>query len=160
MKIVHDSPDRLILRRRPWPLAVLLLFIAGTMCYVALLALARGNGRDALLVVPWAVIAGTVFTLYCQTDIAVFDRTSGEFRHTRRLLLWRRKTTIPLDRIRRARIEQSFGERVTRDAKFLRPVLDLLPEDTPPFRLVARTLQGQGARRATDAVNGWLRRRT
>jgi hypothetical protein len=159
MKVVHDTPDRLVLRRRPWLLAILFLFIAVTMVYASWMTVAVGRPDELYLFAPWAFISLAAFLLYCHTDTVTFDRTTGEMRHMRRLLLWRRRRTIPLASIRRARIEEMFGERVSRDATFLRPVLDLDPPGTPPYRLLARTLQGTGARQAADAINAWLRRR-
>jgi hypothetical protein len=160
MKTVRNTSDLLVLRRRPWLLSILFLFIAGVMGYVGLLALVRGEGSDVLFVLPWFAIASVGYLLYCQTDTVTFDRSTGEMRHRRRLLLWGRTRVIPLDRVRRARIEQSGGERVSRDATFLRPVVDLSPPGSPPYRLVARTLTGPGSRQAADAINDWLRGQT
>lgn len=159
MKTIRNDPDCLVLRRRPWLLAILFLFIAVTTGYGSWMTVAVGRADELYLFAPWCLISLAGYLLYCHTDTATFDRIAGEMRHTRRLLLWRRRRTIPLATIRRARIEEMSGERVSRDATFLRPVLDLDPPGTPPYRLIARTLQGTGARQAADAINGWLRRR-
>lgn len=114
-----------------------------------------GRPGESVLFVGGIGIVLVLVHLFVQADTVTFDRRAGEMRHDRRTLLGNRTETVPLDRIRGARV-QTTGNTGAKQSPAHRPVLDLSPEGSPPYRLVARYVKGGGARRAADAINAWL----
>jgi hypothetical protein len=155
MKILHDDPDLLVLRRRPWFLATALSALILVMVMGVFQTYNDGRPGESVLFVAGIGIVLVLVHLFVQADTVTFDRRASEMRHDRRTLLGNRTETIPLDRIRGARV-QTTGNSGTKQSPAHRPVLDLSPEGSPPYRLVARYVKGGGARRAANAINDWL----
>ena len=155
MKVIYNTPEQLILRSRPWLLAVVFgACILGSVAF-GLNALVAGERGQAL----WGLIAIPAFlalflVIFVRRDDVILDRSRDllELRHS--TLLGRRKVQHRLADLERAMVQ---SDNKSDDGPTYRVALVLhggMDAGTHPVTPVYSG--GDGAKRAADAINAWL----
>ncbi|MEM6372460.1 MAG: hypothetical protein AAF727_06740 [Pseudomonadota bacterium] len=148
MTVVRNLPSQLILAHAPWFLGGGLI-ICIVACAAAGLALtAQGEVVGLATVLAGAGVPGGIFALAIKRDQVIFDAQAGTATVQRRTLSRYHSATYPLDRVRRAEVEE-FSDTA-------RPTLTF-HDTTPPYPLVEAYVSGNGPRQAADAINDWMR---
>jgi hypothetical protein len=154
MTPVTSTPERLILRRRPWVLGLLLSAILLLFIGIGLSKLLAGEveeaGKLALLVAMFAV----AFAVFVRQDVAIFDRPSGQIALRRAGVFGQAETLHPLDGLDHAEIGTDEGGDPDNPRTLTRPVLVYADGRKVPMTSVFSS--GAGAGNAVRAINGWL----
>jgi hypothetical protein len=156
MKVLQDTPDRLVIEDRPVLLAGMLL---GAILVTACLATGMlVEGSPAGLGVALVSAAfGLAFAVFVERVRVTFDRASGRITVTTASVRRRRTETLPLDIVRQAATQsrRSRSRPGARAATMSRPVLHLA-EQPEPRPLMQVYTAGSGAAEAVAAINRWL----
>jgi hypothetical protein len=159
MRVVENSPDRLVIEDNPVLLgaflAILILFFAAvalwTIGSAPLVAFAALTGA-ALMGVAFAAFVRRVFVAFDRAAGAVVIRTASIRRQT--------EVQLPLTDIAQAVVEvtTSLDDQNSSTPRTLmyRPALSL-KDGRPNHPLVQVYSGGTGAARVVDAINDWLR---
>lgn len=156
MKVVRNTPDQLILRSRPWLIAVVFGgLILGSVAF-GLNALAAGNVGESF----WGLIAIPTFlaifvACFVRRDDLILDRRLDllELRHS--TVFGRQKIKHKLSNFECAIMQTSNsgdGGPTHRVALILHSGMDAGTHPVTPVYV-----SGNGAKRAVDAINTWLR---
>ncbi|MXQ09116.1 hypothetical protein GQ651_14810 [Alphaproteobacteria bacterium GH1-50] len=147
MRIIEETPDRLVLEDRPWVLWLTLVPVGAT----TLLAVLTGEVQGRFLPILVGLIGlGAFWVLhrYAPLQRFDFDRTLGRFTHSVRRLTGAQDWVIDLDRLEQA-AEQALwhgDQRLTRIA--------LVTEDGPHPLEAAYSGRNNGELIAT--ITAWL----
>lgn len=158
MKVVLNTPDRLILRSRPVRLAA--IFGGGTAIFAAvvLVKALAGNSDEAERAALPMVLLAAAFVVFVRETIATFDRAAGEVVIARRSVFGRSGTRLPLTDIRQARAEADPDKERTRSGRPLqRAVLVLTDGKVVP--LTGAYSADPGTEEAVKAMKAWLQPR-
>lgn len=154
MKIVEDSPDRLVLAHQPVGLTIgcalaLALILAGSF-----VTWTEGDGLGARFLGAIGLAGLTAALFLLQRTTITLDRRKREVTIRRRAALRRSVTETPLAAVRRAEIQSRppwFNRRLR---KVHRPALELT--DGRRLPLSRHYSEGTGAGRAVQTINRWL----
>jgi hypothetical protein len=159
MKIVEETPARLVLDDRPWLLGGLIAAAIVILAGFGLFRLSQG-GEGGIAALLGAAGFGIAFAIFVRRVEAVFDRASGELVVRTSTIRGRSEARRPLAEIASAEVEtreSSRGRRRRRrePMRVHRPMLRLssggaLVPLNPMFAA------GDAAREAADAVNRWI----
>lgn len=153
MRIVEDSPDRLVLAHQPvWQALGSALALAVALAA----ALTTWSAGDELAPFLGAIgLAGLVAALFLlQRTTATLDRPRRQVTIHRRAVLRRTVTETPLAAVRRAEIQSRVPWFNRRLRKVHRPALELTDGNRVP--LTRHYSEGPGPGRAVQAINRWL----
>lgn len=154
MKIVEDSPDRLVLAHQPvgltlgYALALALILAGGVVTWN------QGDMLGARFLGALGLTGLVAALLHLQRTTVTLDRRQREVTIRRRAALRRTETGTPLAAVRRAEIQSRppwFNRRLR---KVHRPALELT--DGKRLPLTPHYSEGPGAGRAVQAINRWL----
>ena len=152
MKITHDTPDLLVLEDVPWMLGILFVAMVLIPVGVGLTMLLSGEWTGIFVALGGAAFGGIFFAAFVRRTRLVLDRKAGMAELKRRSVLGLKTWTWRLDEIDRAWAESSMSQKSTTS----RPVLILTTGARQAINPVYSS--GQGAARATTAINRWLGR--
>lgn len=151
MKIVANTDRRLVIEHRPWFLAGMTYAMGLAALYGAITGKQINSLAEHVLVAALGVgvtFAAWYFFAFLRIT---FDRDRGEFEHLSRRPLGSRSWTVPLNRIRGARVEANWSDD---GARLTRLVLE-----TDDGRKPLEYGYGPSDRRALEGqVNEWLTR--
>jgi len=157
MKILQDTPDRLVIEDRPVVLAWILVGMIVATAAASLWLLTEGDWTGLWLSLAPAgfALAFVVFVVRVQ---ATFDRSAGVITIETSSLRRRMNDVVPLAEVRRADV-QTYLSKMSgpgrKETKMSRPVLQI--EGAPDPRPVMETYTaGSGAAEAAGAINRWL----
>ncbi|QJF52647.1 hypothetical protein [Roseobacter ponti] len=157
MKIIEDTPDRLVFESRP----VLFAFMAAAMA-LALTAAAIGlftsgaPGRGLLLTACLVLLAVPMIFVTFERVRVIFDAREGICTLRRRNLRGDGTRTHKLSTVIRAMVQTRKGDGESSDAHRIALVIGA---DTAANRhpLTRFHVSGPAAETATDRINAWLR---
>jgi hypothetical protein len=157
MKIIAESPDRLMLEDRPWILGGILVGVILFFVLIALLT-AQGNLWLGLGMGLGAAMFGLAFVVFVRRVIVIFDRGARAVVIRSVSLLGQSEQTLALAHLRGAVVETSIsrssgGGRRSGTSKTHRPALQT-PDGLVPLTQIYSG--GPGAERAAAAINAWL----
>lgn len=159
MKVIEDTPDRLVLEDRPWLLGSvliigILIFLALAMgTYDVTIWLGIGFGLAALLL-------AVCFVAFVRRVLVLFDRSAGALVIRTRSLMGQGEKTLPLSDVTGAEVETSRSTSTNNDggtsiSTTHRPVLATRSGAVPLTQVFS---SGNGAERIAFAINAWLAR--
>lgn len=159
MKILHDTPDRLVIEDRPIVLAWILVGMIVVTSAIALWLLAEGDWTGLWLSVAPVGFALAFFVFVVRVQ-ATFDRMAGLVTIETNSLRRRTRETLPLTDLRRADV-QTYLSTVAgpgrKRTKMSRPVLELAGA-VEPHPLMQTYVAGGGAAEVAASINRWLGR--
>jgi hypothetical protein len=159
MKILQETPERLVIEDRPVLLALILVGMIVMTAAITLWLLAEGDWTGlwlSLAPVGFAV-AFVVFVVRVQ---ATFDRAAGLVTIETASIRRRTHETLPLADLRGAEVQTYFSQVAgpgRKQTRMSRPVLRVAgaPEPRP---LMESYTAGNGAADAAASINRWLGR--
>ena len=156
VKIVTDTPDRLVLEYRPWMLSLGLAGLCVFMMWVALDAWNSGDkGTAGLVLVIIAGLLGPALWFATERVQVVFDRREGHCILRRKRLTGCHTESHPLARITRAMVQTHKGGQDDPDSH--RVALVIGPDSLENRHGLTRSYRsGNGADETVSRVNAWL----
>jgi hypothetical protein len=156
MTPILTTPDRLILRARPWVLGLGL--IAGMLIFaaIALQELLDGRPTEAAKLSLLLGAFFLCFAVFVRQEVAVFDRPSGLVAIRSATIFGQREVTHSLSGLIEARVETWPGASSSSGRPTRRPVLVFPKGKILPLSQVYRS--GPGAADAARAINAWRKR--
>lgn len=153
MTPIETTPERLMLRERPWLLglgvsAAVLIFVGITLSESA-----KGNEITGPAIIT--AIFAMVFAVFVRQEAVVLDRTSGEVIIRRSTLFGVTEKRHPLEGLHKAEAELDKGHSEGRSKRPTRAVL--VYKSGPKVPLSEIFSSGSGADSAVRAINAWLR---
>ena len=155
MKIVHHTPDHLILRSIPWVVATLLsVFLLAVLAF-GMNAFVDGDFAGAF----WGLIAiplfvGLFLVIFVRRDEVILDRSQDllELRHS----TFRRRTRIKhqLRHLERAKLESRESHKNGTTYRIALVLNGGMDAGTHPVTPVYAS--GNGAKLGVEAINTWL----
>jgi hypothetical protein len=167
MKIIENTPDRLVVRKAPWIMGY--VFIAGMVliCRAFWKLVQAEEWRDGSaisLLITFCLLA-LATAVFIRRDELILDRRSGimQFRHTN--VFGRKKDELDLDLLERASTQTSYlsgsKQQITyRLALILKdhPNRDPRSHPTKDIRLLTPVYTGgKDAENAAKTINLWIR---
>lgn len=159
MRLVEDTPGRLVLEDRPWILGSIL---AVAILFFTMLALGLGQANLwlGLGMGLGAVLFGAAFVAFVRRVIVIFDRDAGAVVIRTASVLGQSQATHPLRDISGAGVETTVnrststnGSRLASNSETHRCVLHLAAQTVP---LTEVSSSGDGAARTAEVINRWL----
>ena len=157
MKIVENTPDRLVLKSVPWVMGILLCGFMLACIAFGLSALMDGNMKDAF----WGLLALPLFLslfllVFVRRDDLTLDRSQNllELRHS--TFRGRMRVQHKLEHLDRAMIQSSRNENGGKTHRIALILDGGMDAGTHPVTSVYTG--GNGAKRGADAINDWLAR--
>jgi hypothetical protein len=169
VKVIENTPDRLVLEDFPWPLAAWLspplLMVGATGVWLTRYHLPMGA-----ILIGMALLFGLLLTIPVRLSRFVFSRGHAAVEITTASLWSRRARTIPLAEVAAAEVQRQRGRRragVTRvrlkDGRVVtnpddfRPILRLREtNEKVPLHLAFTQADDSEARALVEAMNAWL----
>lgn len=154
MKVLANTPDRLILERRPWILAISILLFTLVFVAIGLSQVASGQILGSLAFGLGGGLVGFIgFWAFVRRTQVILDRGYGTVTIRRRSLFGFTQEVYPLDEVTGAEVETSSGG----DTDTHRPAL-ALDGQTGPRRvpLVQVYVSGRSAERVVATIQDWL----
>lgn len=159
MKVIEDTPGRLVLEDRPWLLGSVL--IIGILIFLALamgtydvsIWLGIGFGLASLLL-------AVCFVAFVRRVLVLFDRSAGALVIRTRSLMGQGEKTLALSDVTGAEVETSRSTSTNNDGGTSisithRPVLATRSGPVPLTQVFS---SGNGAEEIASAINAWLAR--
>ncbi|ASM73507.1 MULTISPECIES: hypothetical protein [Roseobacteraceae] len=155
MKVLHDTPDRLILDETPWLIALLLagfiLVFVGSGLFIM--------SENLLFGLAFAVFGGgigaVVMAMLIERLQIIFDRHAGTVTIRRKSMRRYTQVSHNLDNVSHAELETTIG---SKGDKLSRPVLVItkgMSEGRHPLITAYSNLSGPP--KIVAAINGWLK---
>lgn len=155
MRIVEDTPERLVLHHHPRWLVLASALVLALILYAYLSTMNDGDqGLSHLIAgigLAWLVAA----LVLIQRTRATFDRRSRQITIRRQAVLRRSVAELPFAAVRRAEIQSRVPWFNRRLRKVHRAALELTDGNRVP--LSPHYSEGPGSGRAVQAINRWLR---
>ena len=151
MRVVSQSPERLVIEERPWFWGVFYILFILSFSWAALQSALQAEFLGAALAAAVAVGVTLLFLRYVERVWLVLDRTEGTAEFRRRGMRGLRRDSFPLDRVKTA-LAQRGGS--GGDGETWRLVL--LVEGASPVPMTPYYQSGKGTKRCVEAVEGWL----
>jgi len=150
MRVVSQSPERLVIEERPWFWGVFYIAFILSFSWAALQSALRAEFLGAALAASVAAGVTFLFLRYVERVWLVLDRAGGTAEFRRRGMRGLRREAYPLERVKSALAQRnSSGEGDTWR-------LVLLIEGASPVPMTPYYQSGKGTRRCVEAVEGWL----
>jgi len=150
MNVVENTDSRLVIEHRPWLLAGALWLMALAALWAALTGADIDSLAERLLVLALGLGTGFAAWYWFAFLRITFDRDRGQVEHLARRPFGSQWKYLDIDRIRRARLEATWDDRV----RMTRLLLDT--EDGPAQLEYGYTSADRTA--LEDIVNEWLTR--
>ncbi len=157
MKIIEDTPDRLVFESRPFLFALMATAMTVTLTAVSFTVFTSGAPGKALLLAACLVVLAVPMILATFERIQViFDARAGICTLRRRNLRGDGTRVHKLDEVSRAMVQARKGDGDSDDAHRVALVIGA---DTAGNRhpLTRFHISGPAAKMATDRINAWLR---
>jgi hypothetical protein len=156
MKIVTDTPDRLVLGDRPLAVGIMLVATILLLAAAGLATLFSGNWPAGLMLLAGAGAFYVPFAVFVVQTVAVFDRPTGTGVLRRKSVRRQTEDSFPLTAIRIARLDrrerrENNGRRTVRLAR-----IALHLADGRTLHLPEAHVGGPAVPAAADALRRWL----
>ncbi|WP_135502228.1 hypothetical protein [Roseovarius aestuariivivens] len=160
MRIIQNTPERLVAEEVPWLIAVMLFLFTMTFLGVGLAIAASGVPAGLLFAGAGGGLGCAALGVFVERLQLVLDARTGRAVIRRRTLWQRSETVLPLQRVLHATEERGPGAR-----RLSRPALVLaaprIPGASDPSRETVHPVteiyaSGRAAARLVCAVNEWL----
>lgn len=155
MKIVHNTPDQLVLKSVPWVFAILFSTVLLGAVAFGLNSLFAGKFMPAF----WGLIGIPLFisifiVVFARRDDLILDRRHNllELRHS--TLRGRKRVQHKLEHLQKAELQSTYSRNngtMYRLALVLNGGMDAGTHPVTPVYT-----GGKGPKRAVDAINAWL----
>ncbi|WP_299778808.1 hypothetical protein [uncultured Roseobacter sp.] len=156
MRILTDTPDRLVIEHRPLLLALALVALTLLLLYAAMASYAEGDTGKALFVLAVTLLLmGPSFWFAVERVQVIFDRRARTYTLRKRRLAGDQFETHPLDTVTRAMVQTHKGNHEDPDCHRVALVLgaDRLENR---HGLTHSYRSGQQARQVVGRINAWL----
>lgn len=156
MKILTDTPDRLVIEHRPILLAAALVAMTLLLLYASMAAFAEGDpGKAVFVLVVTALLMVPSFWFAVERVQVTFDRTAQTLTLRKRRLNGERFETHPLGDVTRAMLQTRKGDHDTADCHRVALVLgaDRLENR---HGLTRSYRSGPQAEKVVQRINAWL----
>jgi hypothetical protein len=156
MKIVTDTPDRLVLHDRPLAVGIMLVGTMLLMAAAGLATLFSGNWPAGLMLLAGAGVFYVPFAVFVAQTVAVFDRPTGTGVLRRTSTRRQTEDSFPLAAIRTVRLDrrERRGNNGRRTVRLARIALHLT--DGRTLHLPEAHVGGPAVPAAAEALQRWL----
>lgn len=157
MKLIQETPSRLMLEARPWVLGSAL--IIGIVAFLALaLALWSVTAWLTLGLGLAAILLAVCFVVFVQRVIVIFDRPAAAVVIRTRSLMGQEEQTLALSDVTGAGVETSRSTSTSTDGRRSTSVTHrtVLATRSGPLPLTSIYTSGSGAETIAQAINRWL----
>ena len=153
MKVVLNTPDRLIIDSRPvWPGLLAMTFIMVGVAIGWNMTLEQDDPTGILIAVPFVGMGTLAFWAFVRRAQIIFDRKKGTIDIRRKSIMAHTRITHALSDFERADVETSQSS----GAATHRAVLILFTGISAGRHPVTQAhYSGPGAQRIADAINAW-----
>ena len=152
MKILYNTPERLIVEHKPVWIAVFITLFS--LIFIAVGLLMTRETLFGLVFVGVGLFFGVVFSLvFVKRTQVIFDRTAQTVELRRKSLQRYTRRDWDLRHFERAMVQSTTSDEGT---KMYRPTLVFSGGmDAGKHPIVSSYQSGKGAQRLVDAINGW-----
>lgn len=165
MKIIENTPNRLVLRQAPWILGCLLIVGILVYCSVVWGLLSEGDWRGASITALFGLgLFGLAFLVMVRQDELILDRPNGIMQFRKTTVFGRKSDEFDLSLLEKASTQTStmgsgkanYGYRLALILKD-HPRRDARTHPTKDIRLGTPVYSGgKDAQNAAKVVNQWL----
>jgi hypothetical protein len=157
MKLIEETPARLVVEDRPWIIGTALT-LGILLCFALAMGLYRGSGWLTLGFGLASLLLAVLFVVFVRRVIVIFDRDAQALVIRTRSLTGDSEMTLALADVTGAEVETSRSTSTSNDGSRSvsvthRPVLTTR---TGPVPLTQVYSSGSGAETIAAAVNRWL----
>ncbi len=154
MTPILTTPERLMLRRRPWALGIGLICALLILAAIGLSKFMAGEQDEAGKLLLLFGIFAVVFAVFVRQEVVIFDRAADAVMIRSASVFGAREKLHPLEGCRRAIVEKDRNDSSDSKRPTFRPVLDY--RDGTKIPLTGIYTGGNGAEETVRAVNAWL----
>jgi predicted outer membrane lipoprotein len=154
MKPILTSPERLMLRSRPWLLGIGLICAMLILAAVALNKFTTANPDEGSVVLVLFAFFAMVFAVFVRQEVVILDRAANAVVIRSATVIGAREVRHALSDVSRASTELDTDSGGESRGKLRRPVLLLTGGEKVPLTPIFAT--GGGAEAAAQAINRWL----
>lgn len=154
---ILTTPERLILRSRPWALGIGLICAMLIFAAIALNKFLTADPDEGSKVLILFAVFAAVFAVFVRQEVVILDRASNAVVIRSATVIGARETRHALSEVARATTERDADTGGDGRAKLRRPVLVLTGGRNVPLSEIFSS--GDAAEIAARAINVWLNRR-